>query len=220
MVRKTVFSREDVIAAGLAVVEQEGLVQMSARRVAEEMGASTAPVYSNFASMDDLESAVKQAAVDLMLDAITRQYTNDRFQNMGIGVLEFAWSRPRLYKALFLECQAKHKMVTDVMDRLLGILAQEPALADLAPSERFILLKKMAIFTHGLATDICTGNSTRFSKEQVLFLLNEVGEVVTRDALTRPPRTEEEIAILSSFDHCGSGETARLSTLPEEDEKP
>ena len=46
--RKPVFSREDVVAAGLALVRREGMALMTARRVADELESSTAPVYSNF----------------------------------------------------------------------------------------------------------------------------------------------------------------------------
>ena len=61
--RKTVFTREDVIAAGLKVMARDGLSQLSARRVADELNSSTAPVYSNFASMEELADAVKREAV-------------------------------------------------------------------------------------------------------------------------------------------------------------
>jgi AcrR family transcriptional regulator len=102
MVRKTVFTSEDVIKAGLAVMDQDGVEHLSARRVAEEMGASTAPVYSNFANMDDLVVAVKKAAVELLLELTIEKHTDNAFLNMGVGVLEFARRHPLLYSALFL----------------------------------------------------------------------------------------------------------------------
>ena len=65
MVRRNLYLREDVIAAALAVVREEGLPRLSARLVARRLGASTAPVYSNFPSMEALAAAVKLAIADL-----------------------------------------------------------------------------------------------------------------------------------------------------------
>ncbi len=52
MVRKSVFSREEIIQAGFDLVDKQGLEQLTARNVAEEIGSSTAPVYSNFNNME------------------------------------------------------------------------------------------------------------------------------------------------------------------------
>ena len=103
MVRKTVFTSADVIKAGLAVMDKDGVENLSARRVAEEMGASTAPVYSNFANMDDLVVAIKKAAVNLLLDLTLENHTDNPFLNLGVGVLEFARRHPLLYSAWFLQ---------------------------------------------------------------------------------------------------------------------
>ena len=54
MARKTTFSREDVEQAAMEILEAEGAAAVTARRVADALGASTAPVYSNYASMEEL----------------------------------------------------------------------------------------------------------------------------------------------------------------------
>ncbi|MEN8008685.1 MAG: TetR-like C-terminal domain-containing protein [Candidatus Krumholzibacteriota bacterium] len=199
MVRKTVFTREDVIKAGLAVMEKDGVENLSARRVAEQMEASTAPVYSNFANMDDLVVAVKKSAVDLILELTLEKQTENLFLNMGIGVLEFARRHPRLYSALFhqgdVECQAG----AGVMNKLLERMAVLPDLEDLKPVERIILLRKMAIFTHGLATEICNGLPPEIKWEEILTLLDEVGFAIMADALARSPRSDEDLSALGSL---------------------
>ena len=148
MVRKTVFSSEDVVRAGLAVMDKDGVENLSARRVAEEMGASTAPVYSNFANMDDLVVAVKMAAVELLLELTLEKPTENPFLNMGVGVLEFARSHSLLYGALFLQANDECVAGPGVMKELLERMAVLPDLEHLKPVERIILLRKMAIFTH------------------------------------------------------------------------
>ena len=199
MVRKTAFSSEDVVKAGLAVMNKDGIENLSARRVAEEMGASTAPVYSNFSNMDDLVVAVKMAAVELLLELTHEKPTENPFLNMGLGVLEFARKHPLLYSALFLqandECVAGPGFMKDLLERM----AVLPDLEHLKPVERIILLRKMSLFTHGLATQICTGIPVEIKWEDMLQLLDEVGDAILADALARSPRTEEDLARLGSL---------------------
>jgi len=196
MVRKSVYTREDVIAAGLAVVEKEGAANLSARRVADELGASTAPVYSNFANMGELTVAVNQAVVDMLLDLTLQKHTDDPFLNMGVGVLEFARRRPRLYSALFLhggrDCRAGDVVRATLLERMASL----PTLARLQPVERIVLLHKVSIFTHGLATVIVTGGDRAPEWDAMVTLLAEVGHAILADALAASPRTEADLASL------------------------
>ena len=199
MVRKSVFTREDVIGAGLAVMDKDGVELLSARRVGEEMGASTAPVYSNFANMDDLVKEVKKAAVGILLELTMQKHTENEFLNMGVGVLEFARQHPQLYSALFQQandqCEAGPKVMTELLERM----AVLPDLEQLKPVERIILLRKVGIFTHGLATQVCAGLAPKVEWEDLLHLLDEVGAAILADAVARSPRTDEDLARLGSL---------------------
>lgn len=196
MVRKSVYTREDVIAAGLAVVEKDGAANLSARRVAEELGASTAPVYSNFENMEELTVAVNRAVVAMLLDLTLEKHTSDPFLNMGVGVLEFAQRRPRLYSALFLHPRADCRAGDVVRTTLLERMASLPELDRLQPVERIVLLHKVSIFTHGLATLIVTGGDRAPEWDAMVTLLSEVGHAILKDALASSPRTPEDLAAL------------------------
>jgi len=199
MVRKTVYTREDVVAAGLAVVEKDGVTQFSARRVADELGSSTAPVYSNFENMDELAVAVNQAVVDMLLELTEEKHTEDPFLNMGVGVLEFARRRPLLYSALFLHSKDDCPAGPRVMETLLERMACLPELDRLQPVERILLLRKVSIFTHGLATMICNGMADEFSWDELVALLGEVGLAILKDAVEASPRDAADLAALGSL---------------------
>jgi AcrR family transcriptional regulator len=199
MVRKTVFTRDDVISAGMAVIEQDGLAGLSARRVAEELGASTAPVYSNFANMEQLAVAVKQAVTDLLLDFTTRHFTDDAFLNIGIGILEFARQKPSLYGAIFMQDTTQCQAGPRVMARLTERMASLDGLSELPESERVMLLHQMGIFTHGLAVRICSGLTEGYSFEDLVILLKDAGEAMTCHALSRPERNAEQQALIQAL---------------------
>ncbi len=202
MVRRNLYQRDDVVAAALSVVREHGFGQLSARRVAECLGASTAPVYSNFANMDDLAQAVKLAIADLVLAETEVCRSGEPFLDMGIGVLAFARSQPGLYAAVFMpgvdEAEAGHHLLQVLLGRMSGV----ESLAALEPSERLILLRKMAIFTQGLALHVMAGHTDEESWAEVLMLLSEAGRAMVTDAFNRPPRSEAEIALLAKLCEC------------------
>ena len=100
---KIKFTKEDVIQAGFELVEQDCLECLTARNVGKKLGSSTAPVYSHFKSLTELEQNVVARARDLLLDYASRHYTDRVFLNMGTGIAIFAREHPKLYHALFLE---------------------------------------------------------------------------------------------------------------------
>lgn len=213
MARRNLYRREDVVAAALTVVRERGFAQLSARRVADRLGASTAPVYSNFASMDDLARAVKLAIADLVLAETAVPRSGEPFLDMGVGVLEFARQQPELYSAVFLTGRDDADASLHVMEVLLERMSRLEGLAALDPLERRILLRKMAIFTQGLAVHVTAGHTDQVSWEEVLALLNETGRAVVADTFNQPPRSEAETALLANFclprtDRPGSGPVA------------
>lgn len=197
--RKRVFTQQDVIDAGLAVVRSEGLEQLSARRVAERLGASTRPVYSNFPTMDALADAVKQAAVRELLATTRVERTGNAFLDIGLGVLTFVWDWPQLYAALFLAPATGYDPGMDLLDELIHATAEIPELAPLSPFERTVVLKKAAIFTHGLATEICQGCREHCSLDVLALMLAEFGRAVVADARAGHDRTPEQERLLAEL---------------------
>ena len=196
MVRRLLFQRGDVVAAALAVVRESGLANLSARRVARRLGASTAPVYSNFASMDELAGAVKLAIAERVLAETEIPRSGEPFLDMGAGVLEFARGNPELYMAVFMTGTGSGDAAGRVMEVLLERMSRLEKLAGLDPVERVILLRKMAIFTHGLAVQVTAGQAQGATWAELLLLLNEAGRAMIADAFNRPPRTAAELALL------------------------
>lgn len=207
--RKTQFTREDVVLAAFELVRRKGIDQLSARNVARQLGSSTAPVYSNFASMDELQAVLYEKAAHRMLDFATRPHTENPFLNMGVGLLLFARECPRWYQALSMRRDLAQIHMAEVVEHLLAVMATVPGLADLHPLERKFLLRKMEIFTHGLATEICTGQIDDQTMEDFRRILDEVGGALTAEACNRPPRNEDQLTRLAVFCH----ETPAFSPL-------
>jgi len=201
MVRKAQFSREDVVAAAYALVKKEGIEQLTARNVAQVLGSSTAPVYSNFENMEQLEEAAFEVAAARLLEFALQDHTDNPFLNMGIGVLRFARECPQWYFAFSIRNGPGQPQLQRIIDSLLEVLADIPGMEKLLPLERKLLLRKMGIFTHGLASEICAWQVEEEDMKDFIRLLGEVGDALRTDALACSPRNEEELEHLATLCH-------------------
>lgn len=201
MVRKTQFSREDIVTAAFMVVRQKGIESLTARNVAQELGSSTAPVYSNFKNMDDLAEAAFDKAGEKFFEYATVNHTPNPFLNMGIGILNYAKDCPLWYFAFSVIQDVGQSKMNEISGRLLDTLAKVEPLGDLLPLERQLLLRKMGVFTHGLAWDICNGKVDDESLQGFIMLMEEVGAALTLDAIEQSPRSMDDLNKLASFCH-------------------
>ncbi len=179
------YTRDDVIEAAGEIVEESGLRNLTARSVADKLGSSTAPVYNNFATMDELALEVIRKTQQALLEYTRRSYTDRVFLNMGTGVAMFACEHSRLYRTLMLEGDNYRHVVNEILDALDRELAKDQHFASLSDSERRRLLNKMWIFTHGLASLICVGLIKDCDQEYIIKTLMDVGADVVGATLAR-----------------------------------
>lgn len=175
---KTVFTKDDVVKAAFEVVQDQGMQGLTAREVARKLKSSTAPVYSNFDSMKLLEREVIRKAKDLLVDYMTRPYTERVFLNMGTGYAFFAREKCPLFRAIFLENKEYRDVIDELMQTLRNKMGEDLRFTDLDDQDKQSLLDKMWIFTHGLATLICVGLSEDDSDDYIIKTLMDVGSAV------------------------------------------
>lgn len=157
---KKVFSREDVVRAAFEVVQQVGIDQglkiLSARRVAERLGASTAPVYSYFDSMAELGQEVVRNARKLYLQYVNRSYTDQPILNMAIGTVLFAREQRELFlRSMFFEKDEIQDIARTQQAAFQKEIARDRTLAGLSRAQVENIILQMRIFTQGLATLVC-----------------------------------------------------------------
>ncbi len=184
MARKTTFSRDDVVQAALTVLEADGLGAVTARRVADTMGASTAPVYSNFANMDELIGAViREVGMVLELDYCRRPWTEDQFLSMGVGFIRFAVDHPQLFRAMYLDHAQACTGSNQVGELLVDDLSAHPLLGVLPRGHVEELFFQASIYTLGIATTLVTGLWAEPDLDEVTGWLRGVGRLLMRAAL-------------------------------------
>jgi AcrR family transcriptional regulator len=198
MARRTTYSRDDVIQAALEVLAAAGPQAVTARRVADALGSSTAPVYSNFASMEDLLAAVRRQAAAVILTYCRRPWCPDSFLSMGLGFVHFARDYPQLFRALYLEPLDAARAETTVLDELVLDLDRHRYLGALPQDHKDELLFQASVYTLGIATTVVTGRWEDPDLPMIEGWLRSVGGLLVRAAMTSaglavPPELEQDL---------------------------
>ena len=97
--------RQELVEAGVRLLERDGLLALSVRKLATEVGTSTMAVYTHFEGMAGLLEAIASEAFVGFSQALTQvQQTDDPvadFLVMGIAYRRFALANPQRYQFMF-----------------------------------------------------------------------------------------------------------------------
>ena len=189
---KITFTREDVVDAAFDIVREGGLKDLSARKIAEHLNSSTAPVYSYFASMDELKLAVLGRAEAMMLEYARRPYTSSVFLNMGTGLTEFARDNRALFHAMFLENNDSLEIINSFYRSLSDEVMKDDLVSTIPEGERREVMRRMAIFTHGFASMVCVGLVKDVDKKFIIKTMYDMGRDVIDCAFRKHEKKREK----------------------------
>lgn len=102
---KVKITKEDIIDAAVQLLRQGGEGAVNARAVAALLGCSTQPVFSNFATMEELERALRLAAYRYYLGFLKSEVERGRYPQykaFGMAYVGFAREEKELFRFLFL----------------------------------------------------------------------------------------------------------------------
>jgi AcrR family transcriptional regulator len=169
------FNSETVLMASLDVVRKQGWDALTARSVAGHMGASVAPVYSAFGSMQNLlrETLIRIRA--LLQDYTSKSYSELPFLNIGAGIVSFARDVPFFFQALFQRRHGFQDVVEDVNTTILSWMKNDAQLGLLSDAARDRLYDSIGFFTMGLAAAVAAGRVADVSNHNIVRLLKNMG---------------------------------------------
>ena len=174
MAPKNKFTRKEMVAAAVRVVQKRGAAALTAKSLAEELGTSTQPVFTCFGTMEALKAEVYVAAERLFDEYLTKGLKEKiSFLGFGSQYIRFARKEPELYRLLFLMrpddmgggvFAAIRHMQELVRPSLMGIYHINDQDAD-----RYF--RDLWLVVHSLATLIVTGDCPYSDRE--------IGQILT-----------------------------------------
>ena len=152
-------SKDDIINAAVSLVRNGGEATINARTVAAALGCSTQPIFSNFATMQELRLAVVDKADTLYNQYLTKEIQSGdypAYKASGMAYIRFAKEEKELFKLLFMRDRSGEPIPRDETfgDRIEGLVRDSTGLIG---KEATLFHLEMWAYVHGIATMFATG---------------------------------------------------------------
>jgi len=183
---KTKVQKQEIIDAAFDIANEEGLREITVRKVANKLNCSVAPIYVNFVNAEELVDAVVEKAVEINMQMCMEEYTDQPFLNIGIRSVMVAYKYKRLYKDIIESRDLDRKHSKEIDTPLLEHMRKDRKLSGFNDKELMEILFTMQIFTNGLCVYAAAESMPEgMTIEYLLELLEQTGEDVIRGAHRR-----------------------------------
>ncbi len=176
MARKELITKDKIAETAFVLAKEEGIENVTARKLAAQIGCSTQPIFRVYANMSELYLEIYQKAIDDFGDYY-EHYKSDvetPFIHLGLAYINYAKEERKLFQLLF---QSEHRGDRGLFELLNGksaAVSREINRASAAgcqnPSGLFM---KMWIFIHGCACMVLTGDYD-LTEDETIELLNDI----------------------------------------------
>ena len=154
---KVKIQKSDILQTALALVREQGANAINARAIAAALGCSTQPVFSNFATMQELQEATLAAAYEIYLDFLKKEAESQKYSQykaFGMAYIRFAQEESALFRLLFMRDRQGEALTptpdfvasTQIIMEANGICREKAELLHL----------EMWVCVHGIATMLAT----------------------------------------------------------------
>ena len=156
---KVKVTKEAIVAAAVDIVRSSGAQAINARTVAAALNCSTQPVFSNFATMDELRFAVVEKADKLCGEYIQKEIESRKYpayKASGMAYIRFAKEEKELFKLLYMRDRSNEAIpeAIDFGEQMESVVQNSTGLNS-AEAKLFHL--EMWAYVHGIATMFATG---------------------------------------------------------------
>ena len=170
---KPKFTQEEIVEASIRLIEEKGVKALTARELGSYLGSSSCPIFTVFADMDELHTAVVRYAKSIFDEymAVAENYTPS-YKMRGLQWVKFASEHPKLFEMLFVhetgvssDIIGAASILTFSIDRDIEIIRRD---YNATEEQARRLSAQMWIYTFGLCVIM--------SKNLCNFTMKEVGE--------------------------------------------
>lgn len=166
---KIKFTKNDILNAAYDVMKQNGIKHISARRIAEKFKGSTAPIYANFSTIDELKKEVIRMAEEKLNEYLYRDYTGRELFDAAMGFIKFARDEKELFRAIFLDAA---EGFSDLFDKTMRALLKEEIVLKSFPKLSFTQAKdgieRLWVHLFGYATLVFVSTNPENETNEVI----------------------------------------------------
>lgn len=153
-------TREMILDKSFAMFMNEGMEAVNARSIAKALNCSTQPIFSYFAGMEDLKSALDQRARDSFAETIESRCekgSDSALEDFCNAYVHFAGEQPKLFVHLFMQNGSKLGEVLSNHELRETLAARESQSAGISGKQAMELCESVWVHAHGLAAARAVG---------------------------------------------------------------
>lgn len=154
MARKESITKTMLLEAAFELVKDEGIENLTARKLATKAGCSTQPIFRTYKNMEEVTEEVFQTAMDYY-NAYCKNYKKGSsvpFADLGMAYISFARENKNLFKLLFVSEQKFGHSLYEILNGEYQSVGHEMNKArNLGCKDTNNLFSQMWIFIHGAA---------------------------------------------------------------------
>lgn len=156
---KVKVTKDEIVKTSVDIIRSNGMQALNARAIASALNCSTQPIFSNFASMEELLLAAVRKADELYQSYIRREIASKQFPSYkasGMAYIRFAKDENELFKLLFMRDRSK-SADTFGDDSFDGMVSYVQSYTGLNEADAKLFHLELWAFVHGIATMFATG---------------------------------------------------------------
>ena len=158
---KVKITKSDIINTALELVRANGESAINARAIAAILNCSTQPIFSNFATMEELQGEVIVSAYELYLGFLQNDAESGKYpmyKAFGMAYIRFAKEESELFKLLFMRNRAGAEFVASPdFEASVEIIMNAN---NISRKKAELMHFEMWAFVHGIATMLATSYLT------------------------------------------------------------
>lgn len=161
MARKESFMKDDIRNAAFNMAKEQGIEEVTARKLAAYIGCSTQPIFRNYENMEDCLNDVYSDALSFF-DGFYERFESGShipFVNLGMCYIAFAEKEPNIFKYLFMSKNTHDMNLYSMLNSRTNSVIKEmnACKADGCKNPEQIFMK-MWMLIHGAACMTVTGD--------------------------------------------------------------
>lgn len=171
---KVKITKEDIIDAAIELVRKNGEEALNARSIATLLNCSTQPIFSNFATMEQLYEELIKKLYSYYLDYLDREAKEGKYPTykaFGMAYIRFAEDEKNFFRLLFMRNRSGEELtLTPDVEKSIEIIMSANGIS----RERATRLHlEMWACVHGIATMLVT-SFVRLEWELISDMLTDV----------------------------------------------
>lgn len=185
MARKETITKKMIVEGAFDLLKEQGIENVTARKLATQIGCSTQPIFRIFSGMDELNKelfSMARSYFEEFYEASEKSHEVP-FVDLGLSYIQFAKSETNIFKLLFLSKLDEEQTMYDLLNGTnKGFVIHEiKRIPNLDADSVGTIFMKIFTFIHGMA---CMATSGEFdlSEDEVVEMLSDAYQAFTEQA--------------------------------------